>query len=106
MRKILGVFCGLLACGGGNGTQPKTHSISGTISGRVASGVTVTLSGASAAPTVTDTAGNYSFPALADGSYTVTPSLAGGYAFTPASAPAAVRGADVTGVNFSDTGEF
>jgi hypothetical protein len=54
-----------------------THYISGTISGPVADGVLVTLGGSAAATTTTAHGGVYSFPGLADGVYTVTPSLAG-----------------------------
>ncbi len=63
-----------------------TYSISGriTASGAGLSGVTITLSGASAATTTSDSAGNYSFANLAPGSYTVTPARAG-YTFTPPS---------------------
>jgi hypothetical protein len=75
-----------------------TYSISGTISGPVASSVTVTLSGASSAITVTDSSGNYAFT-VANGSYTVTPSLTG-YAFNPASIDIPVNGGDVAGQNF------
>ncbi len=75
-----------------------TYSISGTISGPVASGVTVTLSGASSATTVTDASGNYAFT-VANGSYTVTPSLTG-YVFSPASIDIPVNGGDVAGRNF------
>jgi len=75
-----------------------TYSISGTISG--GGGSTVGLTGAAVASTTADSSGNYSFTGLANGSYTVAPSKAG-LAFTPTSAPVAVNGANVTGVNFS-----
>ncbi len=76
-----------------------TYSISGTISGAVASGVTVTLSGGNSATTVTDASGNYAFT-VADGSYTVTPALAG-YVFSPASVAIPVNGGDVAGQSFT-----
>jgi hypothetical protein len=82
-----------------------TYSISGTVTdsgGGALSGATMTLSGASSATTVTDTNGNYSFGSLADGSYTVTPSLTG-YTFSPASLTVTVNGGDVTGQNFTGT---
>jgi len=79
------------------GTPPPTHSISGTVSGDVQQGVTISVAGKSA---TTDANGNYTIGGLADGNYTVTPTLAG-YTFNPATASAAVSGADVTGVNFT-----
>ncbi len=78
---------------------PPTHAISGAVSGAVTSGVTVTLAGAQAASTTTDASGSYTFPGLADGDYTVTPSLAG-YAFTPASLAVTLAGADAPGMSF------
>ena len=61
-----------------------TYTISGVVSGVVLEGVTMTLSGAGSASTTTNASGNYSFPSLANGSYTVTPSKSG-YNFSPAS---------------------
>jgi hypothetical protein len=77
----------------------STYGISGTISGAVASGITVTLSGASSAITVTDSSGNYAFT-VANGSFTVTPALAG-YVFSPASVAIPVNGGDVAGQSFT-----
>lgn len=78
-----------------------TWSISGTISPIAGgSGASVALSGASTASTVSDANGNYSFPNLANGSYTVTPS-AGGYNFTPLAQPVTLSNANVAAVNFT-----
>ena len=77
-----------------------TYTISGTVSGAVASGVTLTLSGASSATAATDASGNYSFTGLSNGSYAVTPSKAG-FTFTPASQSAIVNNANVPGINFT-----
>ena len=74
-------------------------SISGSVSSAGAN-ATVALSGASAASTTADASGNYTFNGLSNGSYTITPSKLG-YTFTPASQPATVSGANVTGVNFT-----
>jgi hypothetical protein len=52
--------------------------------------------------TVTDASGNYTFAGTADGSYTVTTSLAG-YTITPASQAVAVSDAAKPGVNFAAT---
>ena len=78
-----------------------TWSISGTITPLPAgSGVTVTLSGAATATAQTDSSGNYTFPNLLNGSYTITPSKAG-VTFTPASLPITVSGGNVAGANFT-----
>ena len=78
-------------------------SISGTIldgASAPVSGVTVTLSGDAADSTTTDGSGNYTFSGLANGSYTVTPSLAP-YEFSPASDNPLVSGGSVTGIDFT-----
>jgi hypothetical protein len=78
-----------------------TFSISGTISPAASgSGATVTLSGTSSGTTTADTSGNFTFNGLLNGSYTVTPSKAG-FSFTPASQPATVNNANVTGLGFT-----
>ena len=82
-----------------------TYSISGTItksSSGTLSGVTMTLSGTSSGIATTDANGNYNFTGRANGSYTVTPSLAG-YAFTPINRAVTVNGANKTGINFIAT---
>jgi hypothetical protein len=78
---------------------PATFDVSGTVTGTVAAGVTLTLSGAASSSTITDGSGNYTFSALSNGAYTITPSLAG-YTFTPTSLAVTVSGANVTGRNF------
>ena len=78
-----------------------TFSVSGTVSPAAGgSGATLTLSGAASATLTADGSGNYSFSGLLNGSYTVTPGLAG-YTFTPASLPVTVSGANVSAVNFT-----
>ena len=78
-----------------------TFSITGTISPITGgSGSTVTLSGAVVATTTTDSAGNYAFAGLSNGTYAVTPSHTG-YTFNPSVQQAVVSGASVTGVNFT-----
>ena len=88
--------------GGGGGGNGGTYSISGavTVSGAGLAGVTLRLNTGAAA--VTDAGGNYSFTVLPNGSYTITPSLAG-YAFNPVNTLQVVSGANVTGVNFTAT---
>src|SRR6266404_5234958 len=82
-------------------TAPQTFGISGTISPAAGgSGTTVTLSGSAVATATADASGNYSFGALANGTYTVNPSRAG-YTFTPATQTITISGSNVTGVNFA-----
>jgi len=88
-----------------NFTAGGAYAISGTISGLVTSGVTVTLSGAASATTTSDGSGRYTFAGLASGSYTVAASKAGGYAFSPAS-PAVVLSGASAGQDFSATGAY
>src|SRR6185312_9095064 len=89
------------SAGGVNFTSAQTFSLSGTISpASVGNGSTVTLSGAANASTTADASGNYSFSALLNGSYTVTPTKAGAV-FTPASQPVSINGSNATLVNFS-----
>ncbi len=91
------------ACGGGGGTPaPTTHAISGIVGGAVAAGVTIALSGAGSATTTTAANGTYAFSGLADGGYTLTPSLTG-YTFSPASLSVTLAGADAAGRSFTAT---
>jgi hypothetical protein len=83
---------------------PTAYSISGTISAAGGNGATVTLIGASNATTTANSSGAYTFTGLSNGTYTVTPSQAG-YTFSPASQPATVTGANVSGINFTDTAQ-
>jgi len=78
----------------------STFSISGTVTGDIQAGVTLTLSGDISATTTTDASGNYRFSGLSNGTYTVTPSKLS-YTFTPSSRTVIISGADVTGVNFT-----
>ncbi len=97
------LFLVAAGCGGAGREKPiATYSVTGTVSGAVASKVTVTLNGASS--TTTDAAGSFSFGGLSNGSYTVTPSLIG-YTFTPASLVATVSGANVSSLDFSASAE-
>jgi len=61
--------------------------------------MTITLSGSSTGTATTDSSGNYSFSGLANGNYTVTPSLSC-YTFSPTSSIQTVNGANITGINF------
>jgi hypothetical protein len=90
-------------CGGRSGSHPaSSFSISGIMDGDVRQGVTITLSGADSSSTTTDTGGNYSFEGRSDGSYTVTPTLAG-HTFTPTSQTVMVEGANASAIDFTST---
>ncbi len=85
-----------------------TYSVSGNVSlstpcGNSAplSGITLTISGSNAT-TTSDNSGNFSFSGLANGSYTITPSISGpSAAFYPASQSVTINGANGTFAAFS-----
>ncbi len=81
-------------------TVSRLNRVSGNVSGDAVAGVTVSLSGAGSATTTTDGSGAYSFADLANGSYIVTPSVAG-CTFEPASLTVTLASADVGGQNFT-----
>ena len=103
----------VFGCGGGGSSgggssdsnhqssDPSTYSIQGQMlfNGAPLSGVTVTISAgiteALGDTTTTDADGNYTFTGMEDGTYTITPSLAG-YAFDPASNTVTVNGSNIT----------
>ena len=88
---------------GGNSFKTAGFSLSGTINPATGgSGSTLTLSGAASATATADSSGNYTVTGLANGTYTIVPSHAG-YTFTPSSQSMTINGANVTGVNFTDT---
>ena len=73
-----------------------------TVSGNAGvAGATVAWSGTASGSTTADGSGNWSID-LPNGSYTITPSLAG-YTFSPTSASETVSGSNITGVNFTAT---
>lgn len=84
------------------------HVLITTISGQITcdgtglTGVSVMLTGASSVSTKTDASGNYNFNVVANGSYTITPSMTG-YTFSPISSSITVNNANVTGQNFTAT---
>ncbi|MRR16386.1 MAG: hypothetical protein EG826_08005 [Deltaproteobacteria bacterium] len=79
-------------------TDP-TYSLSGTVSGAVQAGVLITLGGDAAGTAITDAGGNYSFPGLPAGNYSVTPSRTG-YDFTPSTRLVTISG-NSTGNDFT-----
>lgn len=76
----------------------QTFAISGTVTGTGVNGTTLTITGG--ATTKTDSAGNYQFTGVKNGSYTITPSQ-NGFVFSPTSRVVNVNGSNVTGVNFT-----
>ena len=82
--------------GVGGGPAPTTHSLGGSIleNGSGLAGVAVRITGSGVDTTLTTGSnGGYSLSGLADGTYTVMPSLSN-YTFTPASVEVAISGAD------------
>lgn len=76
------------------------HSISGNAG---TANANVGWSGDSLSGSVmADGSGNYTIPDLADGTYTLTPSLSG-FTFSPATQDAVVSGSNVTGIDFTAT---
>ncbi len=79
-----------------------TYSISGTVtlSGYGLTSVTVTLTGATIKTAATDSSGDYTFTGLANGSYSVSPSMTG-YTFSPPSSPVTINNGDATAIDFA-----
>src|SRR6266403_41121 len=86
---------------GGNKFNTGGFSLSGTINPTAAgNGAAVALSGTASASATADSAGNFTFAGLPNGSYMVTPTHSG-YAFAPGNQSATVNGANVAGLNFT-----
>ena len=78
------------------------YSIVGTISGPGGPGATVNVTGAATATATADANGNYTLSGLANGTYTVTPTLSG-VTFSPGSQTVTVNSAHVLNVNFDSS---
>ncbi len=89
-------------CDSGTISTTSGNSISGGVSGTGLQGVLIKLTGAATANATTDASGNYSFTGLANGSYTMVPSLTG-FTFRPASNVVTLSGGNGTGNNFTET---
>jgi hypothetical protein len=76
------------------------YSISGAVSGDIADGVLMTLSGDASATTTTAGGGLYNFPDLVNGNYVVTPTL-DDFTFTPTFLNETISNASITGANFT-----
>jgi hypothetical protein len=81
------------------GSVTSTSSISGNAG---VAGALVSYSGTASGSVAAGAGGAYTIPSLANGSYTITPSLAG-YTFSPTSQNETVSGNNITGVNFTAT---
>ena len=82
-------------------SKAVTYAVSGTVSGDVKAGVAFTLVGnGKSLSGTTDGTGVYSIAGATNGTYTLTPSLAG-YTFTPATRTVIVAGAAVTAQDFT-----
>lgn len=105
--KLIAIFLSILltGCGGGSGdssSASSNYAISGAINGAAISGVTINLAGAATRVISTDSSGSYSLTGLANGYYTITPSMVG-YTFNPTNTAVNVSGANVSGTNFTAT---
>lgn len=78
------------------------YTITGTISGDVKAGVTVTLDGMRSSATTTDANGNYSFIVSANGIYTITPAKTG-YTFYLTTRVVDLNNSSVAGQDFTAT---
>ena len=76
----------------------NTYSISGTISGDIISGVTISADSTHSA--VSDSSGNYTINDLTAGSYTVKP-VYNGYTFSPSERSVTVNDTDISAVDFT-----
>ena len=98
----------VMSCGGAGGssnTSDPTYTLSGTVTGVVQQGVTITLSGPGIVSTTTSTGGTYSFAGLANGYYTVTASRAN-YAFSPSARVVPVNYANAVAADFVSTDAY
>ena len=84
-------------------SSSAAYTVSGTIGGPGGPGATVSLSGAATATVIADSSGNWAFPNLINGAYTVAVANPG-YAFTPASQSVTVNGANTTAPFTSSSG--
>jgi hypothetical protein len=77
---------------------PNRFSVYGKVTG--AASVTLSLSGTASKTATTASDGRYAFTSLVEGSYTVTPSLAG-YTFSPASRSFSSVSTDISALDFA-----
>jgi len=97
----------VFGCGGGGGASApaaSTNAISGktSLNGAGLAGVTVNIAGPTSSVVTTDADGNFAGTAVANGSYTITPSLTG-YSFSPSNQVVTVADGSVTVPQFTAT---
>jgi PKD repeat protein len=86
------------------GTASTTYAVSGTITTSTGTGISgVTVSNGSVS-TTTGSGGTFTLSSLANGSYTITPSLSG-YSFSPVSRSVTVNDGNVSGQDFTGTAD-
>lgn len=113
IKLLLGILFSIavVACGGGGyggggmgGYPVGGYNISGTVSGGATnnSGVMINLSGAATMSRTTAAGGYYIFTGLANGSYTVTPTLMG-YTFASPSTTVTISNNSFSNINFTET---
>jgi len=91
-------YSGIVSNGGdAYALYQATYSISGNVG---VAGVTVNYTGTSSGSVTSTSGGAFSISGLANGSYTITPVLAGA-TFAPLSQNVTMSGANVTGINFT-----
>lgn len=81
---------------------PASFSLSGqiTLNGSGLSNVALAVTGSASANVLSVASGGYTVSGLGNGTYTITPTLAG-YTFMPASLNVSINGANATGQNFA-----
>jgi PKD repeat protein len=84
------------------GAAPSTWSVSGTVTTGTGVGIAGVTISTGAASTTTNSSGAYTLGSLANGTYTLAPSLAG-YTFSPSSSSVTISGANISGRNFTGT---
>jgi large repetitive protein len=110
-------FTASVADSAGQSTGTNTYTIAvnnlATISGHISlndycgptinmPAITLTINTSTPLTTTTDSSGNFSFPTVPNGSWTITPSISGPESvFYPASLPISVNSNPLTGENFS-----
>jgi len=107
MACILSLCAGCGSDSGGSITSEaakgeSAYAISGKVvtdQGTPLAQVVITLSGDRSGTATTDADGNFRFSDLSNGTYIISPSLAG-YLFSPANLSVTVRGADGAGIDF------
>ncbi|MDB6163954.1 MAG: hypothetical protein JWL98_1386, partial [Xanthomonadaceae bacterium] len=84
------------------GTASTTYAVSGTITSSTGSALSGVVVSNGSTSTTTTSSGTYSFSSMANGTYTLTPTLSG-YTFSPVNRSVTVSGANVTAQNFTGT---